>query len=321
MKKTWNNLLDNYWRIVKAFDTESERAERWKFYEAMRFMEEANGDEPSSLRGHGFDPHNVPSSSGSAPHFCNVPLQLKGMSGYGRKRVSRRDFVQISIPELDRLIETKQRPALGILIQCMPADPTEDHLTSEMELVWGQLEEEANAKLEAEQDMRTSEMELVWKQLEEEQITELKAERATRAALTNEREAAERICRTLPETRKSKGKLRLTTDFDNKFVDLIKIARFNYKVTDVTRIMIINRAAHLRGIYQKGAFALFVKQGMPQGQLQKLLNAFDDFVYNNKPRDPVTSEVVKECDPSVHTAFVALFSIIDRYHLNTFAVK
>lgn len=78
---------------------------------------------------------------------------------------------------------------------------------------------------------------------------------------------------------------------DFRFVDLIKIARFNYMLNDEAQAMIINRAARLRGIYHQGAFALFVKQGMPQGQLQKLLDAFDDFVYNKQPRDPEIAEV------------------------------
>ncbi|KAL6731709.1 hypothetical protein Aduo_002544 [Ancylostoma duodenale] len=312
MKRIWKHLKGNYWRIVKTFDTESERATRWKLYEAMRFMERANSGEPSSPRGCGFDPYNAPSSSGgntqrsrTAQELLNEtnikdsclpspgqstmsdePPQLKRMSERGRKRV-RRDFVQISIPELDRLINTKQRPALGTQIQCVPVDPTQDNLTSEMELVWKQLDEEAIAKLTA--------------------------ERAMRANLNNEEQATEWICSILPEIEKSERKRRITTDFDNKFVDLIKIAQSNCDLNDKTRSMVTDRAACLRGIYHQGAFALFVKQGMPQGQLQKLLDAFDDFVYDQKPRDPVISEVIKECDPSVHSAFVALFSIIERY--------
>ncbi|EYC01022.1 hypothetical protein Y032_0111g251 [Ancylostoma ceylanicum] len=318
MKKTWKNLKDNYWRITKAFDTEPERATRWKFYETMRFMERANGDDPSSLRGHGFDPHNVPSSSGGKPQYfrtaeelmneadvkdrhspspsqatiSDMPLQLKGMSGKGRKRVRRRgqskppDFVQISIPELDRLISTKQRPPLGTQIQSMPFDPTEDNLSSEMELVWKQLDEEAKAKL--------------------------KAERALRAALNNEKQAAEWARRTLSGVENPEGKFSVTND-DNKFADLIRIAQSNYKMDEGAQIVLLKKTTRLRGIYHQTAFALFVKQGMPQGKLQKFLDAFDDFVYNKKPRDPIISEVVETCDPPVHAAFEALFLIVERY--------
>ncbi|KHJ75146.1 hypothetical protein OESDEN_25238, partial [Oesophagostomum dentatum] len=52
---------------------------------------------------------------------------------------------------------------------------------------------------------------------------------------------------------------------------------------------------------------------MPEGQLHKLLDAFDDFVYNKKPRDPVILEVIEACDPTVHTAFVALFALIEKH--------
>ncbi|RCN31445.1 hypothetical protein ANCCAN_22770 [Ancylostoma caninum] len=262
----------------------------------MRFMERSTSNEATSPRGCDFDPHSVPSPSGGAPQRCrqatmgDVPLQPEGMGGRGRKRI-RRDFVQISIPELDRLINTKQRPALGTQIQCMPVDPTQDNLTSEMELVWKQLGEEA--------------------------IAELKAERPMRAPLNNEEQATEWICSVLPAIEKSERKRRITKDFGNKFLDLIKIAQSDCELNDKTRSMVTDRAACLRGIYHQGAFALFVKQGMPQGQLQKLLDAFDDIVYDQKPRDPVTLEVIKECDPSVHGAFVALFSIIERYDPNT----
>ncbi|RCN30744.1 hypothetical protein ANCCAN_23482 [Ancylostoma caninum] len=318
MKKTWKNLKDNYWRIIKAFDTEPERAMRWKFYEAMRFMERANTDEPPSRRSHGFDPHNVPSSSSCKPQhprtaeelldetdiknsyvqspsqatLREMPLQLKGMSGNGRKRIRRRgpnkppDFVQISIPELDRLISTKQRPPFGTQIQSMPVDLTEDNLTFEMEPVWKQLEEEAKAKL--------------------------KAERALRAALNSQKQAAEWARRISQEDENTEGKLGVAAD-DNKFSDLIKIAQLNYKLDEEAQAMIMKKTTRLRGIYHQGAFALFVKQGMPQGKLQKLLDAFDDFVYNKKPKDPIILEVVETCDPSVHDAFLALFSIVERY--------
>ncbi|VDM81574.1 unnamed protein product [Strongylus vulgaris] len=67
MKKTWKNLKDNYWRIIKTFDTEPERAKRWKFYDAMRFMERANTDDSQrSYKSHP-DPHSLPSSSRGRP--------------------------------------------------------------------------------------------------------------------------------------------------------------------------------------------------------------------------------------------------------------
>ncbi|KAK6725812.1 hypothetical protein RB195_004248 [Necator americanus] len=339
MKKTWKNLKDNYWRITKAFDTEPERAMKWKFYDAMRFMDRANIDESHGSHSPSSDSHCLPSSSDRKPKYVgvaedlleepddveddhsspplttsthpdddikgdngtaftqpseDVPLQLKGISGNsGRFRrrgyqiKKAQEFVQISIPALDRFISAKQRLPFGTLIQCMPIDHTEDILTSELEPIWKKFKEEAKE--------------------------EMKAKHAMYNALNDKEQITEWVRRTLPEVENPETKLRISMDLDNKFVDLIKMVRFNCELGDENRAMVVNSASRLRGIYHQGAFALFVKQNMPKGTLQKLLDAFDDFVYNKQPRDPVISKVIEECDPSVHTAFVALFSVIERY--------
>ncbi|KHJ76853.1 hypothetical protein OESDEN_23527 [Oesophagostomum dentatum] len=118
MKKTWKNLKDNYWRITKAFESEPERAQRWKFYEIMRFMERATtGDQPDSRSN-----DDGPSSSNSKPESTSsieieeddnrmkdvdapstsqfrtkeMPLQIVGMSGNSIRGTSRKKVSHIS---------------------------------------------------------------------------------------------------------------------------------------------------------------------------------------------------------------------------------
>ncbi|PIO73351.1 hypothetical protein TELCIR_04678 [Teladorsagia circumcincta] len=56
-----------------------------------------------------------------------------------------------------------------------------------------------------------------------------------------------------------------------------------------------------------------MRQNMPSGQLQTLVDAYDDFVYNhNTPMSKVVSKVVKGCEPDKQKAFSALFSILER---------
>ncbi|PIO56022.1 hypothetical protein TELCIR_22584 [Teladorsagia circumcincta] len=98
-----------------------------------------------------------------------------------------------------------------------------------------------------------------------------------------------------------------------RLLELIEMANQNYEINDETRYTVQLCASTLRGVYHQAAFALFMRQNMPSGQLQTLVDAYDDFVYNhNTPMSKVVSKVVKGCEPDKQKAFSALFSILER---------
>ncbi|KHJ84023.1 hypothetical protein OESDEN_16267, partial [Oesophagostomum dentatum] len=193
-----------------------------------------------------------------------MPLQIVGMNhvsslqGRGATNTSQH-FIQVSIPEIDRLISTKQRPPFGTKVQCMAVDSTKDNLASELAPVWKKLDEQAQ--------------------------TDQTLDRTTAAVLNHKEKADQFIRKVMSEVSHPEEKL-CTLTSNTRFLVLVKMARFNYPLSADARVVIVDCATRLRGIYHQGAFALFIKQKMPEGQLHKLLDAFDDFVYNKKPRDP-----------------------------------
>ncbi|VDM52819.1 unnamed protein product [Angiostrongylus costaricensis] len=259
MKKTWKNLKDNYWRMMKTFENDPERVKRWRFFKLMKFMERANIDDSSSSN---LELPNKPSSlipmaKNESVSTAQAGNENQELSQPGKKvRRSRkartkkmkksdplptsttrpRNLIQVCIPEIDSVIQTKQRPQIGAQIYSVAVDDVEDILTTELLKTWDEDVLQKDAML---------------------------------AEPVNQRIQSSVIS-----------------------VDaLIYISQNVNYISCETRLLISNYAAKLRGIYHQAAFSLFLKENMPSGQLHTLLDAFDDFVYNKKPKASIVSKV------------------------------
>lgn len=311
MKRTWKNLKDNYWRISKMYEVDPLKPRRWRFYNCLRFMDRANIDETQLLEG---DSTNRPSSSHSSSYDSRcVPdttasrllngdddghssgsdfdsIQEGSEHGKDRNRMRNHHYLtQISIPEIERFIETKQKPLTGAEIYCIPVDDVEDDLTLELQKVWSRLD--------------AANHEDVDEQVENEpKSNENEGNPKDRAA---QREKAEQMARHEKELKEAQE--------TNRLLELVKLSTELHTVNEEARAIVTNCTTKLRGIYHQAALSLFIKENMPSGQLQILVDAFDDLIYDKKLNKEILSKVVKMCDATKQEAFEALFTIFERH--------
>ncbi|KAK6057770.1 hypothetical protein COOONC_04671 [Cooperia oncophora] len=317
MKKTWKNLKDNYWRITRLYENDPTKPRRWRFYQCMRFMDRANVDDSITLDGQSQNP----SSSSDTPQTRlqkarmlidgiakrlrkeEYETQLSSSDGGGSGQEGSdscgpqnsqgrvRDLIQISVPEIDRFIKTKQKPLTGAEIYCIPFEEIQDVLATKLKNIWTKLEDNHN------EDQLDSQIDAIHVYQAENLISK----------------PSDSNGGGMQHMVKYDKKMRTETDKETRLLELIEIANENYEINEEIRYTVQICASILRGVYHQAAFALFMRQNMPSGQLQTLVDAYDDYVYNNtKPMNKVISKVVKGCEPEKQKAFMALFSILER---------
>ncbi|XGW24223.1 hypothetical protein V3C99_005982 [Haemonchus contortus] len=318
MKRTWKNLKDNYWRITRLYESDPLKPRRWRFYNCMRFMERANIDDSIDVDGQSSN-QSISETSQARLEKARILIdgiakrlrsedqdaQLSGSdggrssqegseSGGARNSLGQRlrDLIQISIPEIDRYIKTKQRPLTGAEVYCIPIEEVDDVLEKRLAKVWSELD----ANQERMEDQLDSEIDAMHVYQAENLITKPSDSNGAGVHLV-----------------RYDKKMRTETEKECRLIELIEIANRNYDINEETRYIVQQCASTLRGIYHQAAFALFMRQNMPSGQLQTLVDAFDEFVYNHvKPMNKVIAKVVKSCEPDKQKAFAALFSIIEK---------
>ncbi|VDL68469.1 unnamed protein product [Nippostrongylus brasiliensis] len=205
MKKTWKNLKDNYWRIRKMYESDPLKPRVWRFYQCLRFLERVNIDEsklnihepkPTSSKGNSIDTRIsqiLVEARQMQEHDHDGSGQVsssEGDSNQGndRKRIRKHPFrvhmnpslVQISIPEIDRYINTRQKSSEGVEIYSIPAEHIEgkrfrtstrfrvkvrlvaDALTVELSEIWRETEAEYMEYIEQRLDDQTTSKQCVF---------------------------------------------------------------------------------------------------------------------------------------------------------------
>ncbi|WKX88478.1 hypothetical protein Q1695_008259 [Nippostrongylus brasiliensis] len=372
MKKTWKNLKDNYWRIRKMYESDPLKPRVWRFYQCLRFLERVNIDEsklnihqpkPSSSKGNSIDTRIsqiLVEARQMQEHDHDGSGQVsssEGDSNQGndRKRIRKHPFrvhmnpslVQISIPEIDRYINTRQKSSEGVEIYSIPAEHIEDALTVELSEIWRETEAEYMEYIEQRLDDQTTS-----KQVEPDQqaphglnretdhrlekvgssrnsrkrcvgcyqdlaMREDSATAGKRAKRVNTRSDA-KVNDALPtpdvehlakyDTRSPLGEQR-----EAKLLELVQSTSERTHLSDDLCLAVASCASNLRGVYHQAALSIFVKERLPPGQLQALVEAYDNFVYGQRPNKDVILRVIKACDPKEQSAFATLFTILQNH--------
>lgn len=76
-----------------------------------------------------------------------------------------------------------------------------------------------------------------------------------------------------------------------RLLELVKLSTELHTVNEEARAIVTNCTTKLRGIYHQAALSLFIKENMPSGQLQILVDAFDDLIYDKKLNKEILSKV------------------------------
>ncbi|KAK6009230.1 hypothetical protein OSTOST_25869 [Ostertagia ostertagi] len=186
-----------------------------------------------------------------------------------------RDLIQISIPEVDRFIKTKQQPLTGAQVYCIPIEEVEDVLARRLTKIWSELDAN-HCEIEDQLDK---------------QIDAIQVYQAENLMSKPSDSNAGGL-----HVGKYDKKMRTETEKETRLLELIEMANDPYEVTDGTHYIVQLCASILRGVNYK-----------------YLLMHTTIYVYNhNKPMSKVVSKVVKGCEPDKQKAFAALFTILER---------
>ncbi|WKX88477.1 hypothetical protein Q1695_008259 [Nippostrongylus brasiliensis] len=314
MKKTWKNLKDNYWRIRKMYESDPLKPRVWRFYQCLRFLERVNIDEsklnihqpkPSSSKGNSIDTRIsqiLVEARQMQEHDHDGSGQVsssEGDSNQGndRKRIRKHPFrvhmnpslVQISIPEIDRYINTRQKSSEGVEIYSIPAEHIEDALTVELSEIWRETEAEY--------------MEYIEQRLDDQTTSKQSDAKVNDALPTPDVEHLAKY-----DTRSPLGEQR-----EAKLLELVQSTSERTHLSDDLCLAVASCASNLRGVYHQAALSIFVKERLPPGQLQALVEAYDNFVYGQRPNKDVILRVIKACDPKEQSAFATLFTILQNH--------
>uniref|UniRef100_A0A1I7XPL2 MADF domain-containing protein n=1 Tax=Heterorhabditis bacteriophora TaxID=37862 RepID=A0A1I7XPL2_HETBA len=306
MKKTWKNLKDNYLRMRKMYDSEPEKAQKWHFFDAMRFMDRAGIDESAT------DGKMVTANDTSSRQTVRLkPVVMEGRIEFqpdvkevvisngpsiihrktqNRQRShSKTMVIQVGFPEIDRLIITKQLPPNQLLR--LPVDPNASELEQHLIDVWHKVETD-------ERDMDI----IVLDESYDDTPSPFTTDLSNIHTKTLEVE---------PST--SNGICSQSTCTYTEASGLKDLENYGTKLDESAKLFISSNVQKMRGLFHKTALECFISQNMPQGQLNNLLQAFDDHVFHKKPCSPLIDKVLSTCTQEIRDAFYNLFTILSRY--------
>uniref|UniRef100_A0A7I4XSN2 MADF domain-containing protein n=1 Tax=Haemonchus contortus TaxID=6289 RepID=A0A7I4XSN2_HAECO len=331
MKRVWTNLRRTYRRTRKMLKKHPLRARRWRFFDAMSFLQNHIADgtpvsdcesekSSSSESRETFSPGAVfsydqweqpvpeqPVDTGLAKDEEPETLQTFEYRMQPRKIVGR-DLVQVSIPEIDRLIDTKQVVAHAASrkpLYRINLEEVEDNLSLELKKVFDKMD---TAREKVKECLDT----------ESKTSTKKKQELISNASSSGQEEIDNRRFDTISVLPQDVDNLKKVYGDVLTVAEIVLLKALNDDVFSEIKVptceTVSFASVKLRKVYDTSALSFFIKESMQSGQLQNLLDAFDNFVYHHKPRDPLMSKVTELCDAPTHKSFSLFFEVIEKYH-------
>ncbi|KAK6055149.1 hypothetical protein COOONC_07343, partial [Cooperia oncophora] len=285
LRRVWKNLRHSY-RSVRETKKKPLKESRCVIYLVpMSFLECDITAERTTESDHDSERSSSPEgletlSSGYATLlYCKPDDRRQGR----RKDVNIGICSKVSVPQIDCLLKTKQGVSQAPSRKFYPIDfeNVEDNLSAELEKVY---------------DKMDTAREQVKKRLDlERKLAELDA--------------------SIPQYE--------VDDLKKKYGDMLspgeivllkRLAGANScPLKEATCEAIFFASLKLRKLYHRAALSLFIKESLPSGQLQALTDAYDDFVYSQKPKDPLILKVVESCDAESKESFTMFFSVIEKF--------
>ncbi|KAK6029409.1 hypothetical protein OSTOST_04481 [Ostertagia ostertagi] len=335
MKRVWTNLRRTYRRMRKMQKKDPMKAKRWQFLDTMSFLRNhscssaaSDCDSESSSSPDGletFSQGGNPANDEVEPLSSEQKVEITAASNAERTAMKRkedrgtqlnghwtvRDLIQVSVPEIDRLINTKQRE-ISLMLEAqedLRGDrPSAGHGQSKKPYLY-------RINLEDIEDNLTVELAKVYDKMDA-------AREEVKGNVDYQRKLLEdEISSVPPQVIEGLKKKYGGVLSSGEILLLKRLAQGSCsKLKGTICMAIFGASLKLRKVYHREAMSLFIKESMQSGQLQVLLDAYDDFVYYRKAEELNNVEVVlpwagaiDSCDAETKASFTIFVAVIERY--------